>query len=160
LRLHHGPQPVPAAFDDSGKLAKSRERGKARMQRSLFVLSRLPRRTRLALLFVGARLFGGDSQRRGWRSILAQTSGRGRGNQARSARIGPGRIRMEMLGKQVDEAAHFRGKMVAMGVNRVDGMLGLQKLGQDRNQTTGLDFVAEQKARRQRQALAVDGGEP
>jgi len=32
---------------------------------------------------------------------------------------------MEVLGKQFDEAAHFRGQMVAMRVNRVDGMLGL-----------------------------------
>src|SRR5262249_8803708 len=30
LRLHHGPQPVPAPFDDRGTLAKSRGRGKAR----------------------------------------------------------------------------------------------------------------------------------
>src|SRR4029453_14194755 len=74
-------------------------------------------------------------------------------------RIRPRRIGGEMLREQVDEAADLRRKMVAMEVYGVDGMLRLQKLGQDRNETTRFDFVDDQKARCQREALAVHGGE-
>src|SRR4029450_2345080 len=74
-------------------------------------------------------------------------------------RIRPRRIVVEMLREQVDEAADLRRKMVAMEVYGVDGMLSLQKLGQDRNETAGSDFVGEQKTRRQRETLAVHGGE-
>src|SRR6266498_2179043 len=75
-------------------------------------------------------------------------------------RIRPRRIVVEMLRQHVDEAANLRRKMVAMGIYGVDGMLRLQKLGQDRNETARFDFVDEQKARRQRETLAVHDGQP
>src|SRR2546429_5642285 len=73
----------------------------------------------------------------------------------RMGRIRPPRIVVEMLRQHVDEAADLRRKMVAMGIYGVDGMLRLQKLGQDRNETARFDFVDEQKALRQREAFAV-----
>src|SRR5262249_4487246 len=61
---------------------------------------------------------------------------------------------MKVLDQEVDEAADLRRKMVAMRVDGVDGVLGLQKFGQDRNETTRFDLIDEQKARRQREPLA------
>ncbi len=95
-------------------------------------------------------VIGGDPKRADGRCICddGSASGRLRG-QARPAGIGAAGILVKVLDQKGDEAADLRRKMVAMRVDRVDGVLGLQKLGQDRNETTRFDILDEQKARRQ-----------
>ena len=60
LRLRHALQPVPAAFDGSGKLAKSRRRGKAYKQAIPAVRS---------LIVPPGDLIGGDLERADGRGI-------------------------------------------------------------------------------------------
>src|SRR5262245_66382016 len=67
---------------------------------------------------------------------------------------------MKVLNQKVDEAADLRREMVAMRVDRVDGVLGLQELGQDRNETTRFNLVDEQEARGQRESLAMHRRQP
>src|SRR5262249_50852490 len=94
---------------------------------------------------------GGDLKPTDGRCIRddGNTQGRLRG-EGGPAWIGPAGILVKVLDQQVDEAAHLRRKMMAVRVDRVDRVLGLQKFGQDRNETTRFNLVDEQKARRQR----------
>src|SRR5262249_30350263 len=144
------PAPWPAAparrLRRSGKLAKSRRRGKAR-RKAVAAAGPLMR---------PSNLIGGDPKRGDGRRIFHDGSGFGRlSGRWRAEGIGPAWILMKVLDQKVDEAAHLRRKMMTVRVDRVDRVLGLQKFGQHRNETTRFDLVNEQKARRQREPLAV-----
>src|SRR5262249_20032404 len=108
-----------------------------------------------------ATSIGGDPKRGDRRRLSDEGSAYGRlTGRARAAGIGPAGILVKVLDQKVDEAAHLRRKMMAVRVDRVDGVLGLQKFGQDRNETTRFDLVDEQKARRPREPLAVHRRQP
>jgi hypothetical protein len=64
-----------------------------------------------------------------------------------------------MFRQQIDEAPNLGRKVPTMGVNGIDRMIGLQKPAQNRNQTAGFDFIGDQKRRRQRESLPMNGGE-
>src|SRR5262249_9951316 len=112
-------------------LAKSRRRGKARKKAvAAGPLMRPP-----------GNLIGGGPKRRDGRRIFDDGSAYGRlSGRARAAGIGPAGILVKVLDQKVDEAAHLRRKMMAVRVDRVDRVLGLQKFGQDRNEAT-IDLV-------------------
>src|SRR5215510_15493954 len=115
----------------SGKLAKSRRRGKAR-KKAIAVAG--------SLMMLRGDVIG-DPERAYGRCICDDGSARGslRG-QARPAGIGAAGILVKVLDQEVDEAADLRRKMVAMRVDRVDGVLG------HRNETARFDLVDQQKA--------------
>src|SRR5262249_60606617 len=101
-------------------------------------------------------LIGGDPKRGDGRRIFDDGSAYGRlSGRARAGGIGPAGILVKVLDQKVDEAAHLRRKMMAVRVDRVDRGLGLQKFGQERNETTRSDLLAEQKARPQPEPLAA-----
>src|SRR5262249_49997204 len=78
----------------------------------------------------------GDPERAYGRCICDDGSARGRlRGRVRPAGIGAAGILVKVLDQKVDEAADLCRKMVAMRVDRVDGVLGLQKRRQDRNET-------------------------
>src|SRR5215831_4700130 len=105
----------------SGKLAKSRPRGKAFKQAITTVRSLI-----VPPGDVLGDILGGDLGRADGRGICDHSSVHGR---AGPARIGPAGVLMKVLDQKVDEAADLRRKMVAMRVDRIDVVLGLQELG-------------------------------
>src|SRR6266540_2589166 len=124
--------PYPAVFRRTGKLAQFHHRWEIDLARATENGKAYNKR--------GHNSFGGNVKRARGQHILDVSRSQLR-RDTRMGRIRPRRIVVEMLREQVDEAADLRRKMVAMEVYGVDGMLRLQKLGQDRNKTAGSDFV-------------------
>src|SRR5215510_7589007 len=72
----------------------------------------------------------------------------------RGVLIAPGGGLAKVPGEEIDEDAHFRRQMPAMGIDRVDRQFSSLEPGQDRDETTGGEIVGHQEPRGIHQALA------
>ena len=60
--------------------------------------------------------------------------------QSGRASVAPGGFVTEMLGEEIEEDADFRREMAAMRIDGVDRELDGLELGEDRDETTGVDI--------------------
>ena len=65
-----------------------------------------------------------------------------------------------MLHEKIDEAADFRRQMMAMRINRVHRKFHRLVVRQETDQTAGLEIVADQESRGQRNADTPQGSRP